>query len=1592
MNKRLSTLQRVALSTLSSFLILHSAVSYSDDTEIFFGGAAIDDSVRPNVLFVLDNSGSMSYRLDSNNTATGTQESRLKVLKDSFSSIISSAGAINAGVMILNTRSGQYDGRMVYPVTSIDKNLVAVNQIASTPLIRDSGDDATQSSLGSGAVINSTALQMGYVAGGTTTTPSTDTSVLDGDDAFFQSSYGSANWACRMNEPGNDHSASNSDACGSKDQDAINIRATGDTNTGNANPIRGTALLYFRNLNIPASAGLQPGFSAYLELRPANNQTNNIPTITTTLERSKTPLDLMDLQKVDPGRTYVASSNITASSWSKSSSSTINITNLLKDVLDDNAAPLQGVFLKLRATSNSKDYNFCTRNCGSNTAPRIVINYDKTAIVTEEITSILRFQDVGIPQGASIQTARLDFVPAAENPDPLTVQVRAEKVTDAATITAGSNVVARASKTTALTTWSAPVWTNVTPPEHVQGPDVTAVVQEVVNQGAWCGNNAMAFHLNPSAGTGIRTFFSIDGAKGLQPTLTVTYTGGTGGCLNPIIEQTVTSPKNDAYQQSNGSMVLDGATLPVDRSIFAARYEAIPILKNATILDTQLILTPTNTVNSPGVTTSVRFENAGNSAAFTGANNDLSARAATTNGTCVINSWVTDTPVICNASQLKSGLQSIVNRSDWAAGNAISVMSVQSSDSALDLQAYESNPAQSITLRIKVASGGIVNSNYTVRQHLNALVQTMTASGGTPLVPTYYEAAQYLKDQRTGYPTPITSACQATHVVLLTDGQANGYSTTSQTGITAWNGSSCTGDSSNSNEKCGRTLGTYLHTVDQSPFTGDNFITTNTIGFALGTNTAAQTFLTDIANNGGGTAYTAANAGELSAAFSKILQDVLSVDTTFVSPGATVNQFNRQSNKDEVYFALFKPTDKNRWVGNLKRYALGSGADIIVDADNVGAIDNSSGFFKSTARSFWTPAADGNDTALGGVAHRLPGYASRKAYTFLGASPVSPSLLTNSTNLLKDTNTSITQGIIGASDSVERTKILNWINGLNDDSTARLAVGDPLHSVPRLITYKCNTFTDSTLADCSSEQQSVFVGTNEGFVHAFDTNTGDEQMAFMPQELLGNIKALKLNAESTSLAPRKYGMDNTVALWVNDLNKNGVIYGGRDPSKSPAAQTGQLNGGGLNDNEFVYAYATMGRGGRNLYSLDVTDINSPKLRWYITPATPGFARLGQTWSTPVITKIDIDGTTTPVIMFAGGYDESQDDVNILNQNKNASSRTEDAYGNAIYIVNATTGALIWSGSSQATNASSLTHQQLTKMRYSMPSSMRAIDIDRDGLADQFFIGDMGGQVWRFFINNGNAISSLISPLDSGSGTTDDGVFASVIPPDTGSETLTQKKAKLRRFYNEPDISLLTTNSGKALVVNIGSGYRGHPLDTGAEDRFYSFRTPIIASNASHVTITESPMYDATLNLIQEGTASERTGAATAFAKNSNGWYIRMENSGEKVLSEATTFAGLVFFNTYEPNSTAANSSCSAVQGMGRSYAVSLFDATPPAQRVDGTPNRANRIKVLLTAGIPPKDVLLFRKDSDKLIKCTGTECEPVDADMTVGPTYWIDEL
>lgn len=497
---------------------------------------------------------------------------------------------------------------------------------------------------------------------------------------------------------------------------------------------------------------------------------------------------------------------------------------------------------------------------------------------TNQIRAGLRFQNVPIPKGATVTSARITFVPSASASNSVTLSVLPQAVDDALEFVTTST--GRLSGRTWHSAAGFPTWTpgNWTANERIDtnaGANVTQQVQYLVNRDGWCGNNAMAFQVTRSGtGTNQRAVHSFDATnKTYAPTLEIEFTtSGEAGCLNPIIELPVASGSNDAAQagtlSSNRNPVLNGASLLFSSSTttLGARFENVPIKQGATILDAKLIAT--TTAGSPGgQVAGIGFQQVDSATAFSSGQQNLSSRMpnAANQTNCTFTYSGTPTTVIC--PDLTARLQTVINRSGWLPGNALAAL-IRPSNSGATLRAYEGSAAQAMKLRIKLRRNDLITET-TYRDLVNAQVQALYSglnSNGnyqyTPLVPAIYDAASYFRDSNN---SPIESACQPTHVVLLSDGAPNNTNNTNYTTLSGLGGPAC--DAATSAERCGRDLAEWMATTNQSNWIDDanNYVTTHTIGFALGanrtnnescdftgTNSAASTFLCDIATEGGG--------------------------------------------------------------------------------------------------------------------------------------------------------------------------------------------------------------------------------------------------------------------------------------------------------------------------------------------------------------------------------------------------------------------------------------------------------------------------------------------------------------------------------------------------------------------------------------------------------------------------------------------------------------------------------------------------------------------------------------------------------------------
>ena len=81
--------------------------------------------------------------------------------------------------------------------------------------------------------------------------------------------------------------------------------------------------------------------------------------------------------------------------------------------------------------------------------------------------------------------------------------------------------------------------------------------------------------------------------------------------------------------------------------------------------------------------------------------------------------------------------------------------------------------------------------------------------------------------------------------------------------------------------------------------------------------------------------------------------------------------------------------------------------------------------------------------------------------------------------------------------------------------------------------------------------------------------------------------------------------------------------------------------------------------------------------WKIGKTSGGdFDELGLTFSTPVVGKVKYNGSSVDVLVFAGGYNGGWNSAYTTRVGKDLND-ADDTVGNAIYIVNALTGQLIW---------------------------------------------------------------------------------------------------------------------------------------------------------------------------------------------------------------------------------------------------------------------------------------------------------------------------
>lgn len=240
-------------------------------------------------------------------------------------------------------------------------------------------------------------------------------------------------------------------------------------------------------------------------------------------------------------------------------------------------------------------------------------------------------------------------------------------------------------------------------------------------------------------------------------------------------------------------------------------------------------------------------------------------------------------------------------------------------------------------------------------------------------------------------------------------------------------------------------------------------------------------------------------------------------------------------------------------------------------------------------------------------------------------------------------------------------------------------LGDIVHAQPVFVKLPFSAYADTGYNAFRTAQATragtVYVASNEGMLHAFD-ESGVERWSYIPPQVM---------PEMWRLADRSYG--NNHRFFVD----------------GPIAVSDVYTGGTWR----TILVGALGKGGRGLYALDITNPATPIFLWTFTANDN--PNLGYTYGTPIITKLNGNW----VVLVASGY-------NNVPEGTSYASADGEGY---LFALDAGTGNIVETWETNVGNTG-------------LPSGLARINIlvanyDTDNTMMYAYGGDLYGNLWRF---------------------------------------------------------------------------------------------------------------------------------------------------------------------------------------------------------------------------------------------------------------------
>ncbi|MDH3213439.1 MAG: PilC/PilY family type IV pilus protein [Myxococcales bacterium] len=759
----------------------------------------------------------------------------------------------------------------------------------------------------------------------------------------------------------------------------------------------------------------------------------------------------------------------------------------------------------------------------------------------------------------------------------------------------------------------------------------------------------------------------------------------------------------------------------------------------------------------------------------------------------------------------------------------------------------------------------------------------------------------------------------------------------------------------------------YMNEHDFRPDLGGDAQTIDTYTVALAPEGTTADYLRQTAELGGGVYYEAKDGDELAIALIRALNDIIEKAASFTA--AAVPSARTIDGGDFYQSYLFPQDNSAAWEGHVRAWRIEQDGDIVDSNGDCALVDPDSGAcpgpscecnsgpFSETAVYFWdaheeTPASASRTLY---VSKLVSGTPTRVAFDdsltaadlTISAFTAAPDPAPNDALYPTAGSTALTaEGL--ADEVVAFARGCFFGSGVTDGSLVATPLacvdrpsrlGDIFHSSP-VVVRQPNRFSleesySAFKTAYATRPRMIYAGTNGGFLEAihagdwdasalphpkYDPGTGVERFGFMPWASRQKIKNYPIDDPS---ARSHYvdGSPQVADVWIH-----------------PSATATTKNADGR---EWRTMLATgLRKGGRHVLGLDITNpggivgpggvnleypgfqANGPAYGWEFPKEGDATwpPHMGQSWSQPIITRVrvsvDNDGVAHErwVAIFAGGYDANGDpnpnDVSGLVSTYD-SNATE---GRAIFMVEMKTGQVL---ARKILDGSASDAQ--TQMLFAKPSTPAVFDLNADGFADVVYVGDLGGQMFKWVIQplGGDPINGTAAGDDVDQPSWPFVLFFQAPIPSIGG------KDYFQNFYSPPAGALVHGD----VWIAWGAGER-------QSVQFEGIGGTTDENNRLYVVRDADPYELAGLGTLDEGDLVDATNFPGGVS-NTNGFYIRGAD-GEKFVTNTVIFANLVITNSFVATPNA--DPCQA-RGLAKAYVFDLLTGEGFFVDVNGDPER-----------------------------------------------------